>query len=90
MTIDQVRIGSLAAVLSAEGDQDGAAALLDELIADQAVRGQTRAEVTTAVQLTAVHERAARRLAAERTLATALARAVPAGVDRPSSTADPK
>jgi serine/threonine-protein kinase PknK len=80
VTIDQVRIGSLAAVLSAEGDQDGAAALLDELIADQAVRGQTRAEVTTAVQLTAVHERAARRLAAERTLATALARAVPAGV----------
>ena len=33
-SIDQIRTGSLAAVLSAEGDHDGAAALLEELIGD--------------------------------------------------------
>ncbi|WP_431910360.1 LuxR C-terminal-related transcriptional regulator [Amycolatopsis thermoflava] len=80
VAIDQARILSLAAVLSGEGEHDGAAALLEELITDFGVRGQLRAQVAARVQLTAVHERAARPLAAERTLATVLAVALPAGL----------
>ena len=45
VAIDQIRTGSLAAVLSAEGDHDGAAALLEELIGDLDRRGQVRAAV---------------------------------------------
>jgi LuxR family maltose regulon positive regulatory protein/serine/threonine-protein kinase PknK len=41
VTIDQIRTGALAAVMSAEGDRDGAIALLDELIADLARRGSS-------------------------------------------------
>jgi serine/threonine-protein kinase PknK len=80
VVIDQIRTGSLAAVLSAEGDHDGAAALLAELIGDLRVRGQVRAAVTATVALVAVQERAARRITAERTLAGALALVVPAGL----------
>jgi ATP/maltotriose-dependent transcriptional regulator MalT len=80
VVIDQIRTGSLAAVLSAEGDHAGAAALVEELISDLARRGQTRAAVTATVALAAVQERAARRITAERTLATALAVVVPAGL----------
>jgi hypothetical protein len=47
-------------VLSAEGDHDGARALLEELIAELDRRGQVRASVAAAVALTVVAERAAR------------------------------
>ena len=80
VVIDQIRTGSLAAVLSAEGDHAGAAALLEELIGDLRHRGQARAAVTATVALVAVQERAARRITAERTLAGALALVVPAGL----------
>jgi LuxR family maltose regulon positive regulatory protein/serine/threonine-protein kinase PknK len=80
VVIDQIRTGSLAAVRSAEGDHDGAAALLEELIGDLGARGQVRAAVTATVALVAVQERAARRITAERTLAGALALVVPAGL----------
>ncbi len=80
VVIDQIRVGSLAAVLSAEGDHAGAAALLEGLIGDLAQRGQTRAEVTATVALAVVQERAARRITAERTLAGALGLVVPAGL----------
>jgi LuxR family maltose regulon positive regulatory protein/serine/threonine-protein kinase PknK len=80
VAVDQIRTSSLAAVLSAEGDHDSATALLEGLISDLAGRGQIRAEVTATVQLAAVHARAARQLAAERALATALGRSVPAGL----------
>lgn len=80
VAIDQIRTSTLAAVLSAEGDHEGATALLEDLIADMSRRGQARAEMAATVQLAGVHERAARRLAAERTLAGALSRAVPAGL----------
>ena len=69
MAIDQIRTGSLAAVLSAEGDHDGAAALLEELIADLDRRGQARAAVTPPSRSPPSQERAARRMAAERSLA---------------------
>jgi serine/threonine-protein kinase PknK len=80
VAIDRIRTRSLAAVLSAEGDHDRAAAMLEELVAELAGGGQRRAEVAATVQLVAVHERAARRRAAERSLAAALAHAVPAGL----------
>jgi ATP/maltotriose-dependent transcriptional regulator MalT len=80
VVIDQIRTGSLAAVLSAEGDHAGAAALLEELIGDLRHRGQARAAVTATVALVAVQERADRRITAERTLAGALALVVPAGL----------
>lgn len=80
VVIDQIRAGSLAAVLSAEGDHDGAAALAEELIGDLRARGQVRAAVTATVALVAVQERAARRITAERTLAGVLALVVPAGL----------
>jgi LuxR family maltose regulon positive regulatory protein/serine/threonine-protein kinase PknK len=70
-------------VLSAEGDHDGARALLEELIAELDRRGQVRASVAAAVALTAVTERAARRMAAERSLASALSRCLPAGLRQP-------
>ena len=78
--IDQLRTGSLAAVLSAEGDHAAAAALLEGLVTGLHARGQWRAEVAARVQLAAVHDRAARWGAAERALAGALERAVPAGL----------
>ncbi len=78
--IDQLRTRSLAAVLSAEGNHAAAAALLEGLVAELHGRGQWRAEVTATVQLAAVDERAARWCAAERALAGALGRAVPAGL----------
>ncbi len=83
VAIGQIRTGSLAAVLSAEGDQDRAAELLADLVADLERRGQLRAAVSATVQLAAVQERAARQLAAERTLAAALGRALPAGLVQP-------
>jgi hypothetical protein len=66
--------------MTAEGDHDGAIALLEELIDDLTRGGQVRATITAAVQLSAAQERALRRIAAERTLAGVLARAVPAGL----------
>jgi LuxR family maltose regulon positive regulatory protein/serine/threonine-protein kinase PknK len=83
VAVDQIRTGSLAAVLSAEGDHDGAEALLEELIADLDRRGQARAAVCASVALAGVQERAARRMAAERSLASALSRCVPAGLRQP-------
>jgi serine/threonine-protein kinase PknK len=80
VAIDHARTRSLAAVLAAEGDYDGALSLLEDLIDDLTRRGQVRATITAAVQLSAVQERAARRIAAERTLAGVLARAIPAGL----------
>ena len=82
VTIDQIRTGALAAVMSAEGDRDGAVALLDGLIADLARRGQVRAHVAVAVQQVAMLERAAHRLAAERTLAQVLGRIAATGLRR--------
>ena len=83
LAIDQIRTAALASVLSAEGDHDGARALLEELIAELDRRGQVRASVAAAVALTAVAERAARRMAAERSLASALSRCLPAGLRQP-------
>ncbi|WP_214402395.1 LuxR C-terminal-related transcriptional regulator [Pseudonocardia lacus] len=83
VVIDQIRTASLAAVRSAEGDHEGATALLEELIADLRRRGQLRAAVSATVQLSVVQERAARQMAAERSLAAALAHALPAGLCQP-------
>ena len=80
IAIDQIRTSSIAAVLSAEGDHDSAAALLQELTSELGARGQIRAQITVAVQLTSVLERGARHMAAERALAGALARTAPAGL----------
>jgi LuxR family maltose regulon positive regulatory protein/serine/threonine-protein kinase PknK len=80
VALDQLRAGSWAAVLSAEGDHAAATTLLEGLVAELHARGQWRAEVAAMVQLAAVHDRAARWRAAERTLAGALVRGLPAGL----------
>jgi LuxR family maltose regulon positive regulatory protein/serine/threonine-protein kinase PknK len=83
LAIDQIRTAALAAVLSAEGDHDGAQAPLEELIPELDGRGQVRASVAAAVALTAVAERATCRMAAERHLASALSHTPPAGLRQP-------
>ncbi len=83
LAIDQIRTGSLASVLSAEGDHDGAQALLEELIAELDRHGRVRASVSATVGLAGVQERAARRMAAERSLAAVLSRCVPVGLCQP-------
>lgn len=80
IAIEQIRTRSIAAVLSADGDHDSAAALLRQLSGELAARGQARAQVSVDVQLTAVLERAARYMTAERVLADTLARAAPSGL----------
>ena len=82
ITIDQIRTGALAAVMSAEGDRDGAVALLDELIDDLQRRGQFRARLAAAVQRVVVLEQAAHRMAAERALADLLGQVVATGLRR--------
>ncbi|BBG01100.1 MULTISPECIES: LuxR C-terminal-related transcriptional regulator [Pseudonocardia] len=72
--IDRLRTSSLAAVLSAEGDHEGAAALLENLVGADTERGCIRSAAVLSVQLAGVQERAALRMAAERTLAGALDR----------------
>ncbi|HSK57874.1 MAG TPA: LuxR C-terminal-related transcriptional regulator, partial [Actinomycetospora sp.] len=79
VVIDQLRTSGLAAVLAAEGEHDRAVALLEGVVADAAARGQRRTEVVTRVRLAAVQEQAARRLAAERTLATVIGPVLDAG-----------
>ena len=78
--IDQLRTSSLAAVLSAEGDHDRAVALVEDLIAEATDNGQVRVAVELSIQLSGIEQRAARYLAAERTLAGVLDRVVAAGV----------
>lgn len=80
IAIDRMRTSSLAAVLSAEGDHDGAAALLEDLIDAAAGAGRRRSGTVLSVQLAGVQERAARRMAAERTLAGAIERVLVARV----------
>lgn len=78
--IDLLRTSALAAVHSAEGDHDRAEALIVDLIAETTGRGQERATVELVVQLAGIRERAARHMAAERTLGDVLGRVVAAGV----------
>jgi serine/threonine-protein kinase PknK len=78
--IDQLRTSSLAAVHSAEGDHDRAAALVEELITEAGRHGQIRVAVEMSVQLAGIQERAARCMAAERTLVGVLDRVVARGV----------
>jgi LuxR family maltose regulon positive regulatory protein/serine/threonine-protein kinase PknK len=80
VVIDQLRMTGLAAVLSAEGDHDAAAALLEDVVADATGRGQRRTAALVGVRLAVVLERADRRLAAERTLAGALPAVIAADV----------
>lgn len=79
LRIDQLRMSSLAAVHSAEGDHDRAAALVETLIVEASKRGQRRTVVELSVQLAGVHERAARHMAAERVLTDAIGRVQLAG-----------
>ena len=79
VAIEQLRTMGLAAVHAAEGEHDRAAALLEGVVADAAARGQRRTEAAVTVRLTAIQELAARRLAAERTLAGVIGPILEAG-----------
>ena len=78
LAVEQLRTGALAAVLSAEGDHEGAIALADGLAREMTARGQTRARLVATIQLAVFQERAARQLAAERTMSRALQLGLPA------------
>lgn len=78
--IDQLRSASLAAVYSAEQDHDRAVVLLEDLIREARGHGQARTTLELSVQLAGAQERAARSMAAERTLSAVLSRALRAGV----------
>ena len=78
LAVEQLRTGALAAVLSAEGDHDGAIALADGLAREMSARGQTRARLVATIQLAVFQERAGRQLAAERTMSKALKLGLPA------------
>jgi LuxR family maltose regulon positive regulatory protein/serine/threonine-protein kinase PknK len=80
LRIDQFRTSSLAAVLSAQGEHDRAVALVEDLVAEATDNGQVRVAVELSIQLTGIEQRAARYLAAERTLAGVLDTVVAAGV----------
>ena len=80
LRIDQFRTSSLAAVLSAQGEHDRAMALVEDLVAEATDNGQVRVAVELSIQLTGIEQRAARYLAAERTLAGVLDTVVAAGV----------
>lgn len=77
LAVEQLRTGSLAAVLSAEGDHDGAIALAEGLAHDMSARGQARASLVATIQLAVYQERAARHLSATRSITTALEQGLP-------------
>ncbi|MBN9791773.1 LuxR family transcriptional regulator [Pseudonocardia sp. TMWB2A] len=78
--IDQLRTSALAAVHSAEGDHDRAVALMENLVEEATARGQNRDVAELSVQLAGIQERAARPMAADRTLGGVLGSILDAGV----------
>ena len=82
VAVDQIRTGSLARCCPPRAIMTALRPCW-ELIADLDRRGQARAGICATVALAGVQERAARRMAAERSFASALSRCVPAGLRQP-------